>query len=72
MKPIKILDIEIQNPSLINHSEIARYCKYTQSYVSQLLDENNVRKNSVALRKIRNAIVALYSNVVSIRELQHA
>ena len=42
------------------------------SYVTQLLDENNVRKNENALRKIRNTIVKMYGNVVSILEPQHA
>jgi predicted transcriptional regulator len=72
LKPIKIQDIEVKNPKLLDHSKIARNCGISQSYVSQLLDPKNVRKNDNALRKVRNAIVEMYGNNVSIKELQHA
>lgn len=71
MKPITIHDIEIKKPELLDHSKIARNCGYSQSYVSQLLDQKNIRKNNNALRLVRNAIVEMYGNNISFREPQH-
>ena len=72
MKPIKIFDIEVKNPKLINYAEIARRCGYSTSYVTQLLDQNNVRKNKNALRIVRDAIVELYGDNVKILEPEYA
>lgn len=72
MTPIKIFDIEVKNPKLINYSEIARQCGFSTAYVTKLLDENNVRKNETALRTIRNTIVDLYGDNVKIIEPEYA
>jgi uncharacterized protein (UPF0335 family) len=64
-KKVKLLDIEF-DINLVNITQIAKTSSYSFTYTRLII--NNVKKSEKARRKVRNAIVKLYNNLIKYTE----
>ncbi len=68
MNTVIIKGYEI-NRRLVNQVDLATECKYSQSYISQLLNPNNKRKNDKAITKMLNALIKQKSGIIKRHEV---
>jgi hypothetical protein len=63
MTIVKILDIQF-DLDLIHIPTVAKRAGISHTYTRELLDPHNKKKNALSLRKLRDAIIDLYGNLV--------